>query len=55
MLYEKALGKDVKVGVIALKDLNYDPNHSWRSSEGVREVLGESIAYIYARVFFSPE
>jgi hypothetical protein len=52
LLYEKALGKDVKVGVIALKDLNYDPNHWWRSSEGVREVLGESIAYLYARFIF---
>ena len=55
LLYEKAFGKDTKVGVIALQDKNYDPNHWWRSSEGVREVLGEGIAYIYARFFFSPE
>jgi hypothetical protein len=54
-LYEKAFGKDVKVGVVALEDRYYEADHWWRSSEGVREILGESIAYIYARFFFSPE
>lgn len=55
LLYEKAFGKDVQVGVIGLQDRKYDPNHWWQSSEGVREVLGEGIAYIYARFFFSAE
>lgn len=55
LLYEKAFGKDAKVGVIALEDREYEPAHWWRSSEGVREVLGEGIAYIYARFFFSAE
>jgi uncharacterized SAM-binding protein YcdF (DUF218 family) len=54
LLYEKALGNEVKVGVISVEDRRFDPNHWWRSSEGVRTVVDESIAYLYARIFFSP-
>jgi uncharacterized SAM-binding protein YcdF (DUF218 family) len=54
LLYEKAFGKDVNVGIIALPNPDFDPSHWWHSSEGVREVIGESIAYIYARLFFYP-
>ncbi len=54
LLFQKAFGKEVKVGVISVEDRDYDPAHWWRSSEGVREVLGEAIAYIYAKFFFSP-
>ena len=53
-LYQKALGKNVAVGVIAVSNPNYDPTRWWRYSDGVREVIGESIAYIYARFFFYP-
>jgi uncharacterized SAM-binding protein YcdF (DUF218 family) len=53
LLYEKALGDAVNVGVIAIEDRRFDPNHWWRSSEGVRTIVDESIAYLYARVFFS--
>jgi hypothetical protein len=52
LLYEKAFGKNVSVGIIAVSDPDYDPKHWWHSSEGVREVIGESIAYIYVRMFF---
>lgn len=52
LLYVNALGNEVKVGVIALEDRRFDPNHWWRSSVGVRTVVGESIAYLYARIFF---
>jgi len=54
LMYEKAFGAGVEVGVIALDDHEYDPSHWWRTSEGVREVIGESIAYLYARVLFHP-
>jgi hypothetical protein len=53
LLYEKALGNEVKVGVISVEDRRFDPNHWWRSSEGVRSVVDESVAYLYARVVFS--
>ena len=32
----------------------FDAAHWWRSSEGVREILGESIAYLYAKFIFHP-
>jgi hypothetical protein len=52
LIYEKALGNGVKVGVIALDDPAYDSRRWWRSSEGVREVLFEFVAYFYVRFFF---
>jgi hypothetical protein len=54
LLYQKALGKNVEVGIIAVANPDYNPKYWWRYSDGVREVIGESIAYIYARVFFYP-
>jgi uncharacterized SAM-binding protein YcdF (DUF218 family) len=54
LLYEKAFGKDVVIGIIAVPSPDYDANHWWRYSDGVREALGESIAYLYARLFFFP-
>ena len=54
LLYEKAFGPEVPVGVIALEDPAYDHAHWWRFSEGVREMIGESIAYTYARFLFHP-
>jgi len=50
-----ALGDDVKVGVISIPDTRFDPSAWWKTSEGARSVLTESIGYVYARVFFSPE
>ena len=42
------------VGIIAVPNPDYDSRHWWQYSEGVREVIGESIAYSYARFFFAP-
>jgi hypothetical protein len=54
LLYEKAFGSEVKIGIIPLRDAQYDPTRWWASSEGVREVLSEGIAYLYARLLFHP-
>jgi uncharacterized SAM-binding protein YcdF (DUF218 family) len=54
LLFEKALGDRVKVGIIAVPNPDYDARRWWRYSEGVRSVLGECIAYVYARFFFYP-
>jgi len=54
MLFQKALGPDVKVGIISAPNPDYDASHWWRSSAGVRAVLDEGIAYIYAKCFFWP-
>jgi hypothetical protein len=54
LLFQKALGAEVKVGIIALEDRDYDSKHWWRSSDGTRQVVGEMLAYLYARLFFFP-
>jgi hypothetical protein len=54
LLFQKALGKGVRVGVISIKNPDYDPKRWWQFSEGVREVIGESLAYLYARFLFHP-
>jgi uncharacterized SAM-binding protein YcdF (DUF218 family) len=55
LLFQKALGDGIKVGIIAIPSPDYDASRWWRYSEGVREMLGETIAYIYVRVFFWPD
>jgi uncharacterized SAM-binding protein YcdF (DUF218 family) len=54
LLFQEALGPGVEVGIISVPDPDYDASHWWRSSDGVREVLDEGIAYIYAKFFFWP-
>jgi DUF218 domain len=48
MIYKKVLSPDIKVGIIAAETRNYNQKKWWSSSEGVRVVLSELIAYIYA-------
>jgi uncharacterized SAM-binding protein YcdF (DUF218 family) len=55
LLFQKALGSEVKVGIIAVPNPDYDARRWWRYSEGVRAVLGECIAYVYALLFFHPD
>ena len=54
LLYQKALGDEVRIGIIAVPNPDYDARYWWRYSEGVRAVLGECIAYVYATCFFRP-
>ena len=53
LLFEKAF-PSVDVGVIAITPNSYDTSRWWLFSEGVRNVISESIAYLYARFIFSP-
>ncbi len=55
LIFQKALGDQIKVGVIAAENLSYDDKNWWRTSNGVRTVLAETIAYIYAKIFFYPK
>ena len=54
LLFQEAFGREATVGIIAVPDPDYDPDHWWRYSEGVREILGECIAYLYAKFLFWP-
>ena len=53
LLFEKVFSS-VDVGVIAIRPDNYDTSRWWLFSEGVRSVISESVAYLYARFIFSP-
>lgn len=52
LMFEKAFGSDVEIGIVAATDREYNPERWWHSSEGVKEVLSEGAAYFYARFLF---
>src|SRR5436309_5765052 len=54
LLFEKALGKNVVVGIIAVPNPEYDGRRWWWYSEAVKGVGSEALAYAYARLFFYP-
>ena len=55
LVYEKALGPGVRIGISNLGEKNFDPKAWWKTSEGFRVVVDETIAYTYARLIFSPK
>jgi uncharacterized SAM-binding protein YcdF (DUF218 family) len=54
LLFQEAFGDKARVGVIAIEDREYDPQRWWQYSEGVKKVLSEGAAYLYARLLFHP-
>jgi len=54
MLYLSVFEHRIPIGVIGLSDPSYDARRWWRSSEGIREVLFEGVAYVYAKFIFLP-
>jgi hypothetical protein len=54
LLYELAFGPSSQIGMIAITDREFHPDQWWKTSVGVRSVIGEAIAYGYARFIFRP-
>jgi hypothetical protein len=54
LLYKFAFGPQTQVGMIGITQQEFDPDHWWRNSEGFRTVIGECLAYLYARFVFHP-
>ena len=54
LLFQKAFGDAAAIGVISLTPREYDTGRWWRSSAGFRDVTGEAIAWLYARLLFRP-
>ncbi len=54
LLFEKAFGETAEIGVIAVTNPGYRAERWWQYSEGVKEVISEGAAYLYARFFFHP-
>ena len=54
LLFSKALGPEISVGIIAVPNPDYDARRWWRYSEGVKDVGSEALAYVYARLLLRP-
>jgi uncharacterized SAM-binding protein YcdF (DUF218 family) len=54
LLFQEALGRNVKVGIIAVSNPGYDAKHWWLYSIGLKEVVSEGCAYLYAKILFHP-
>lgn len=55
IMVRTAFDETVKTGVISVLDPEYDPGHWWRYSRGVKEVVSEAAAYLYANTLFRKE
>lgn len=51
LIYKKIFAPGIKVGAIAHKSSEYSHHSWWRYSAGVRSILSEAIAYLYALVW----
>jgi len=53
LLFKKALGNDVKLGIVALENPEVTESNWMKTSNGFRTVMGEFFSWIYARFIFS--
>jgi hypothetical protein len=52
LMLETVLEGKCGIGVTALDPKQFDARHWWTTSVGFKHVLGETLSYVYARVFF---
>jgi hypothetical protein len=52
LLFQKALGKKIKVGVISYPDETYDARTWWKSSNGFKTTIDEAVSYCYTKLVF---
>lgn len=52
VIFQKALGNNYSIGIIAIDDIYYDKNNWWSSSHGFRSIVDETIAYVYVKIIF---
>ncbi|MCD4772785.1 MAG: DUF1684 domain-containing protein [Bacteroidales bacterium] len=55
ILFQNAFPEKFNIGIISGKDVSYDDKKWWNSSRGFRTVTGEALAYLYVKLFFSPD
>ena len=54
LLFQYVFAPDIAIGIVAIENRSYNAKKWWKTSSGVRIVLSETIAYIYAKFFFTP-
>lgn len=52
MLFRRAFGAGAAVGVIGVPSVDFPSEDWWKYSDGVKDVITEGVAYLYARVAF---
>jgi hypothetical protein len=50
LMFKQALAPKIQVGVISVHSDSYNPKQWWIYSAGVRSIISEAIAYLYARL-----
>ena len=55
LLYKMACAPEIKVGIIANPSPEFDPKGWWKTSNGVRAIIDETISYLYAKLIFDPK
>lgn len=50
LMFKQALAPKIQVGVISVDSDSYNPKQWWIYSAGVRSIISEAIAYLYARL-----
>ncbi|MBU0486452.1 MAG: YdcF family protein [Bacteroidetes bacterium] len=53
LLYHKVFRSGCQVGVISVADERYNPSRWWSNSSGVRTVIDELVAWLYAMFLFN--
>ncbi|MBU0621608.1 MAG: YdcF family protein [Gammaproteobacteria bacterium] len=54
LLFQMALGKKVRVGVLAAKPESFEPDAWWRTSTGVEQMFFQAFGYIWVKCCFWP-
>ena len=55
ILFKKAFGDELNIGVLNAESQDYNSNNWWKTSIGMRAVINEALAYCYVRFFFYPK
>lgn len=54
LLFGKAFGNEITIGIISVAETAYNPQTWWKTSYGFKTVMDETIAWLYTRFFFFP-
>ena len=54
LLFQMAFGQKVRIGILASRPSEYDPEAWWRSSSGVESIIFQSIGLLWVKCFFWP-
>ncbi len=55
LLFKRALAPEIKIGIIASDNQEYNKDKWWNTSRGFRTVTNEAIGYLYVKLFFHPD